>query len=101
MGFNCLKATATSRRQFTFYPKYKYEHDSATVTSISTQVRLRFIKNLKDVLCNESKVTKSILPGVWDLEIFPETLKYWVGVQRGQSYLMGRRCLFSLGWPLF
>ena len=24
----------------------------------------------------------------------PETLKYWVGVQRGQ-----RRCLFSLGWP--
>ena len=28
--------------------------------------------------------------------IFPETMKYWVGVQRGQSYLMGRRCLFSL-----
>ena len=31
----------------------------------------------------------------------PETLKYWVGVQWGQSYLMGRRCLFSLGWPHF
>ena len=32
----------------------------------------------------------------------PEALiKYWVGVQRGQSYLMGRRCLFSLGWPPF
>ena len=30
-----------------------------------------------------------------------ETLKYWVGVQRGQSNLMGRRCLFSLGWPPF
>ena len=28
---------------------------------------------------------------------FPETLKYWVGVQRGHSFLMGRRCLFSLG----
>ena len=27
--------------------------------------------------------------------------KYWVGVQRGQSYLMGRRCLFGLGWPPF
>ena len=26
-----------------------------------------------------------------------ETLKFWVGVQWGQSYLMGRRCLFSLG----
>ena len=31
----------------------------------------------------------------------PETLKYWTGVQRGQSYLMGRRCLFNPGWPPF
>ena len=31
----------------------------------------------------------------------PKTLKYWVGVQRGQSFLMGTRCLFSLGWPPF
>ena len=31
----------------------------------------------------------------------PETLKYWVGVQRGHSYLIGRRCLFSFGWPHF
>ena len=31
----------------------------------------------------------------------PRHLKYWVGVLRGQSYLMGRRCLFSLGWPPF
>ena len=30
-----------------------------------------------------------------------ETLKYWVGVQRGQSYLTGRRCLFNLRWPPF
>ena len=28
-------------------------------------------------------------------------LKYWVGVQRSQSYLIERRCLFSLGWPPF
>ena len=34
-------------------------------------------------------------------QIVPKTLKYWVGVQRGQSYLMGRTCLFSLGWPPF
>ena len=26
---------------------------------------------------------------------FPETLKYWAGVQQGQSNLMGRRYLFS------
>ena len=31
----------------------------------------------------------------------PETLKYWVGVQQGQSYLMERRCLFSLDWRPF
>ena len=38
----------------------------------------------------------------WTLEeLQMETLKYWVGVQRGHSYLMGRRCLFSFGWPPF
>ena len=31
----------------------------------------------------------------------PETLEYWVGVQWGQSYLMGRWFLFSLGCPPF
>ena len=34
-------------------------------------------------------------------DVLSETLKYWVGVQWGQPYLMGRRCLFSLGWPPF
>ena len=33
--------------------------------------------------------------------VTPKTLKYLVGFQRGQSYLTGRRCLFSLGWPPF
>ena len=28
---------------------------------------------------------------------FHETVKYWVGVQWGQSCFMGRSCLFSLG----
>ena len=32
---------------------------------------------------------------------FTETLKYWVGVQWVQSYLMGRHCLFSLGLQPF
>ena len=31
----------------------------------------------------------------------PKILKYWVGAQPGQSYPMGRRCLFSHGWPPF
>ena len=34
-------------------------------------------------------------------KLSPETLKYWVGVQWGHSYLMGRRFLFSLGWQPF
>ena len=32
---------------------------------------------------------------------FIQNNKNWVGVQRGQSYLMEKRCLFSLGWPPF
>ena len=43
----------------------------------------------------------SLLISQMTLLIYPETLKYWVGVQRGQSNLMGRRCLFSLGWRPF
>ena len=31
--------------------------------------------------------------------LIPETLKYWFGVQRSQSYLMWKRCHFSLVWP--
>ena len=33
--------------------------------------------------------------------VFPGTLKYRVGVQLGQSYFMGKRCLFSIGSPPF
>ena len=36
-----------------------------------------------------------------DPKTYPKTLKYWVGVQQCQSYLMRRRCLFSLAWPPF
>ena len=28
---------------------------------------------------------------------YPKTFRYWVNMQWGQSYLVGRRCLFSLG----
>ena len=35
------------------------------------------------------------------LHFLSKTLKSWFDVQRGQSYIMGRRCLFSLGWPPF
>ena len=42
-----------------------------------------------------------VLEFICSIIFIPETLKYWFGVQRGQSYLMGRRCLFSHEWPLF
>ena len=58
------------------------------------------------VLKRNRKVTKSYVSDKRDFEIMdlifsPETLKYWVGVQRGQSYVMGGRCLFSVSWPPF
>ena len=34
-----------------------------------------------------------------DIKILGKALKYLDGVQRGQSYLMGRRCLFNCAWP--
>ena len=37
----------------------------------------------------------------YKLVINYKTLKYWGGIQQGQSYLMGRSWLFSFGWPLF
>ena len=68
-------------------------HDLVVVTS---QAPARLVSS-------ESNLVDSVIAGLMEMEISisPETLKYWVGVQRGQSYLMGRRYLFSLGWPPF
>ena len=33
--------------------------------------------------------------------VSPKTFKYWVGAQWSQSYLVGRKRLFSLGWLPF
>ena len=53
------------------------------------------VKYFKEIKCLQSLQVKAV--AYFD----PETLKYWVDVQQGQSYLMGERCLFSLGWPCF
>ena len=52
-------------------------------------------------LSSTPPIATSTLPGAAKMESTPKTMKYWVGVQWGQSYLMGRRCLFSLGWQPF
>ena len=63
-------------------------------------------QNVKRVNVCESLVRPATIIGYFrlrllvDIEI-PETLKYWVGVQWGQSYLMGRMCHLNLGWPPF
>ena len=64
----------------------------------------RFLQNKHNVSHSEGRKTMKYLERktMKDCEIFhPETMKYWVGVQWGQSDLMGRRCLFSLGWQPF
>ena len=56
----------------------------------TSYIAKRFSKaNTKYMKCYDSKSHKYI------------ELKYWVDVQRGQSYFKGRKCLFSLHWPPF
>ena len=56
-------------------------------------------KTLNKQVCKYLKHIQNCLKS--ELRVFPETLKYWVGVQRGQFYLMGRIFHFILGWPHF
>ena len=60
--------------------------------SLNTKKKLQKIKSL---------VNQNLLQNHQNQNLYPETLKHRVGVQRVQSYLMGRKCLFSLGWPPF
>ena len=57
--------------------------------------------NMPELETEESAEQRRNHQGQGSKILTPRHLKYWVGVQRGQSYLMGRRCLFSLGWPPF
>ena len=52
------------------------------------------LTKIKNIVKNKPQYTPRNVP-----KFYPK--KYWVGVQWGQSYLMGRRCLFSLGWLPF
>ena len=59
-----------------------------------------FVNNIQNNAENEIKSSaNNSLSSDIDEGYFSET--YWVGVKHGQSYLMRRRCLFSLGWPQF
>ena len=59
--------------------------------------KLPFAWLLVQTLVTQAKTTK-----IWNyLSFVPKTLKYWVGVQWGQSCCIGRKCLFSIGWSPF
>ena len=72
-------------------------------------IPLKILKESRECCSN---ILQNLLNNTLSNKEFPDELKltdvtpihkkeYWVGVQRGQSYLMGRKCLFSLGWPPF
>ena len=69
--------------------------ERAWVTASVMSPRLSSKYHCPNIYCKNT--SERLLPFRFQ-ELFPETL---IGVQRGQSYLMGRRCLFSLGWPPF
>ena len=79
-----------------------FECQSKEMIKVWNECLEPFHKNWKilDKLSTEN-FCRAILSGQNDDLFYPETLKYWVGVQRSLSYLMGRRCLFSLGWRSF
>ena len=76
---------------------YSFEDPNEQLNTLNNLI-LECIK--RHALLVKTKFTHP--PAPWmKQDISRRHLKYWVGVQRGQSYLMGRRCLFSLGWPPF
>ena len=73
----------------------------ATYPTVPHEAGLKALKNALDNKEDKStstrdliKIAHFVLQTIFLNSMgFSETLKYWVGVQQGQSYLMGRRCL--------
>ena len=70
------------------------------------QVEIKVFNMLCDLQKHVIEWSSNLMSGSYSLQI--NTLEILlaigiaaVGAQRGQSYLMGRRCLYSLGWPPF
>ena len=70
------------------------------------QVEIKVFNMFCDLQKHVIEWSSNLMSGSYSLQI--NTLEILlaigiaaVGAQRGQSYLMGRRCLFSLGWPPF
>ena len=51
--------------------------------------------------CDTKKMLREQYIWLQIIVFSPKTLKYWVGVQQGESYLKAKRYLFSVGWQPF
>ena len=105
--FRCIKLTAhfhdttkqadLSNKEYRFKGKNKHWVPTKIHHALDTFMEA----TKKDINEQLTKILKSSYNRFFKRELFPETFKYWVGVQWGQSYLMGRRCIFGLGLPPF
>ena len=55
---------------------------------------------MKAIICYNSKFGAIEFQKILFMNSY-SIFKYWVGVQQGQFYLIGRKYLFSLGWSPF
>ena len=63
-------------------------------TVVKCKSCLGFLNFVKQLISNYIALKQTRTSLKRTLNSTPKTLKYWVGVQWGQFYLMGRRCLF-------
>ena len=96
LSWICINASKISLYGYTHFWPCSPQYFSWTFNfheSISASNKSVFLFCYRDI------AGFKILQFDWLGAIWPishEPLKYWVFIQRGQSYLMGRRCLFSL-----
>ena len=70
MGFNCLKARATSRKQFTFYQKFGFILD--WIVGATEQKKLLNCSAMSFVLVRNSPLLLRIILGDSDSLVFKE-----------------------------
>ena len=97
----CVSLLRKTKRSY--YSNLKEKMSSIIKKKTTTN---KCVNSEKITLADNEKIITNIKEIAKVLNVFsnilaPQTLKYRVGVQWGQSYIMGRRCLFSLDWPPF
>ena len=86
----------TSRRLSNKEYRFKSKSKRWVPTKIHHALDTFMEATKKDINEQLAKILKSSYNRFSKRELFPETFKYWVGVQWCQSYLIGRRCILAL-----